>query len=49
MEVKKFENIIDEKSSELETLRKESHELLELNELMRKEVGYYSYLPATNE
>ncbi|XP_008487127.1 intracellular protein transport protein USO1-like, partial [Diaphorina citri] len=37
MEVKKFENIIDEKSSELETLRKESHELLELNELMRKE------------
>uniref|UniRef100_A0A8D8RVN1 SOGA coiled-coil domain-containing protein n=1 Tax=Cacopsylla melanoneura TaxID=428564 RepID=A0A8D8RVN1_9HEMI len=37
LEVKKLETLHDEKSSELEGLRKETHDLIELNEHMRKD------------
>lgn len=38
LEVKRLESIREQKSSELETLKKESHDLLELNDFMRREV-----------
>lgn len=44
MEVKKFETLLDEKNLEVESLRKEVHEWIELEDHMRKEV--YSVLGA---